>query len=105
MNSANPLVPGGGFKEWSTNELILKDPALRARAGVKALDEDVSEVYRQFPSIQADGAPVPVMKGGANNAPFGYQNFGSATAAPYAAGQAGGAYFPLRYYEPSRWWN
>jgi hypothetical protein len=103
MNAANPLVPGGGFKEWNTNEFILKDPSLRARAGVKALDEDVADVYRQFPAIQADGAPK-TMNGGANNAPFGYQNFGSPSMTPYAS-QSGGAYFPLRYYVPSRWWN
>lgn len=57
--SGNPFATSNPFTEWTSNNLILKDPALRQRAGVTVLDHNVSEMFpgKQFGG-RASGAPM-----------------------------------------------
>ena len=103
------------FTEWSTNNLILNDPALRKRAGVTVLDNDVSEI------LHASVAVTPKQKGGAaSGAPLHVSHYGGKNARDYDSilnnqpdawniqpmpkhkpatkQQCGGANFPFHYY-------
>lgn len=101
--SANPFAQVEPNTEWTSNNLILQDAALRARSGVTVLDSDVSDIFNG----------VAQQGGAATGAPFHIQNFGSPQAKPYpnvplthnfaATGQAGGG-FPRHYYDNSRRW-
>lgn len=64
--SANPFAVNDPNKEWTTNSLILQDPALRAKSGAGVLDANVSELY----GGQNGGGQVG---GGAVGAPFHLQ--------------------------------
>ena len=80
--AANPFIASGGAKEWEGNELILKDPILRKKARMIALDECVTDVYA-YSTVATP--PVRVQLGGAaSGAPFYIENFGASGAAPYA---------------------
>jgi len=48
-NRANPFLPSGGSELWNRSELILKDPVLRAKAGVSQLDESLARSYEANP--------------------------------------------------------
>lgn len=50
--TANPFIPGGGAKEWHSNELILTDPIMREKAGVSVLDREVSALYKYNPKAK-----------------------------------------------------
>ena len=69
--SANPFVPGA--TSWTSNNLILQDPLLRAKAGVAVLDKEVSEVFQY--TAQHGGA--------ATGAPFYVKNYGMPGAGTY----------------------
>lgn len=76
--SANPFVACDPNKEWTSNNLILQDVAMRERAGIRVLDDSVSEM---FPCPAA--APAPQSGGGAKGAPFHLKNYGAKNVSPY----------------------
>ncbi len=41
----SPFSPYGGAEEWQTNELLMKDPCLRALARVTPLDCGITATY------------------------------------------------------------
>lgn len=49
-NRANPFIPSGGAQMWNNNNLILKNEALRKRAGVNRLDQGISNMYATNPA-------------------------------------------------------
>ena len=71
--AANPFAQGS--KEWSSNNLILKDAELRTKSGVTILDADVTDVFRVQAQAQSGGA--------ASGAPFAIKNYGASSAGPY----------------------
>ena len=79
---ANPFIISGGSKEWEGNELLLKDPILRKKARMIALDECVTDVYLYSNAV--DKPQRPQLGGGTMGAPFYIENFGATNAAPYA---------------------
>ena len=106
---ANPFDANNTIQEWSGNNLILNDPALRKKAGVSVLDSDITEIFNMR---QRGGAAV--------GAPFHLSHYASLNVVPYdqklnndpaawvqqpmpmhklAAAQHGGASFPQRYYQ------
>jgi len=52
--SANPFQSRDTYNEWSSNNLILKDPVLRAKSGINVLDDDIREIF----NTQVGGAQV-----------------------------------------------
>jgi hypothetical protein len=100
--SANPFAQNEPNKEWSSNNLILQDATLRAKAGVTVLDSDVSDIFNG--TAQSGGS--------ATGAPFYMQNFGASNAKRYpevpvthelVPGQTGGG-FPRHFYDNSKKW-
>lgn len=57
-NSANPFQVNNTHKEWTGNNLILKDPKLRELAGVNVLDSDVADIVNM--PLQNGGVSVGV---------------------------------------------
>lgn len=45
----SPFAPHGGAQEWQTNELLIKDPCLRALARVTPLDCGITATYTVNP--------------------------------------------------------
>ena len=106
---------------WRSNNLLLQDPALRAKAGVDALDRAVTDVYtysRRASAPSAPGgkpaaAPTAQAGGAAFGVPFYMQYPDSHQAKPYpqdagvspqgADSQSGGG-MPHRYYNNNTWW-
>jgi hypothetical protein len=79
--NANPFQAVNTFPEWTGNELLLKDPQMRRKAGVTALDADVSEMFNVKVNVNS-----PQQGGAAYGAPFYLSKFGSATTQPYGQG-------------------
>lgn len=48
-NHANPFIPSGGSPLWHVNDLLLRDPKLRARSGVVQLDNSLTAGYLTNP--------------------------------------------------------
>lgn len=122
--SANPFAQNEPNKEWTSNNLILQDPNLRLRSGVKVLDSDVAYLYQgqseesqeysqPQPQLQPQPQPPHIVKkpqggGGAKGAPFHIRNFGAKNAQPYeetpqTPAQSGGGY-PYHYYTNNKKW-
>lgn len=47
--TGNPFLPYASQSQWTSNELILKDPSLRRLARIGNLDQKVSEHYAVQP--------------------------------------------------------
>jgi hypothetical protein len=89
--NANPFEAVNTYKEWSGNNLILKDPILRRKAGVSALDSDISEIFNKQ---QKAGATY--------GAPLHLAGYGSPNAHPYT--QTGGMQMASHYFNNDRTW-
>jgi hypothetical protein len=87
QKSGNPFT--SAKNEWSSNNLLLKDPAMRAKAGVNVLDAEVTEAYKYS---QTGGAT--------SGMPFNIKNFGASDARPY--NQEGG--MPRKFYDNTKLW-
>jgi len=98
--AGNPFAVDDPNKEWKRNELILKDPQLRAKAGVTVLDAEVSELFG------GAEAGVELSGGAAIGTPFFIDKFGSKQAKNLQLGlgahQSGG--MPYHYYANNRRW-
>lgn len=46
-HASNPFIASGGSPLWHQNYLLLHNDYLRYMSGVKPLDQDVTETYRQ----------------------------------------------------------
>jgi hypothetical protein len=93
--NANPFESVNTYKEWSGNNLILTDAAMRSKAGVSALDADVSEIFNK-------GAPAVQAAGAAYGAPFHLMNYGAPNAQAYT--QTGGMQMASHYFNNDRRW-
>jgi hypothetical protein len=71
--SANPFDANNTYKEWSGNNLILTDMAMRKKAGVAVLDSDISEIF----NLRAQQG------GAAYGAPFHMSHYASPQAVTY----------------------
>ena len=81
--NANPFEAANTYKEWSGNNLILTDAAMRRKAGVAALDADVSEIFKGQSAGAAYGAPFHLMNYGAPNVQAYTQTGGMQMASHY----------------------
>ena len=88
QKTANPFV--NGKSEWSSNNLLLVDPVMRAKAGVVTLDAEVTDVFR---TTQTGGS--------ATGAPFSIKYFGASYARPY--NQDGGG-LPRKFFDSGKLW-
>lgn len=101
--SGNPFHSCDPNKEWTDNNLILKDPILRERAGVTVLDHNVSEMF-PCTHVRCPAQAQPQAGGGAIWAPFAYKWFGkNSELLPYEnPDQQGG--MPYHYYDNNKKW-
>ena len=89
-STANPFENKQSHPEWNGNNLILTNSAMRTKAGVSALDSDVSEIFNAS------------HKGGAaTGAPFHIKKYGSNQASPY---EQTGAGYPMHYFANNQRW-
>ncbi len=88
QKTANPFV--NGKSEWSSNNLLLKEPSLRAKAGVSVLDAEVTDAFH---AAQTGG--------GASGAPFSIKNYGASNARQYD--QEGGG-LPRKFFDSGKLW-
>ena len=73
--SANPFTANAS-NEWTGNNLILTDPALRRKAGVSVLDADITDLFNRQQETHQQG-------GSAYGAPFHMSQYGSPSASSY----------------------
>jgi hypothetical protein len=73
--NANPFQAVNPFNEWTGNNLLLQDIQMRRRAGVTALDSDVSEIFNANSNPQQGGATY--------GAPLHLSKYASSSVNPY----------------------
>ncbi len=111
--NANPFQAVNTFNEWTGNNLLLQDINMRRKAGVTALDSDVSEIFNN-PRQQQGGATY--------GAPLHLSKYASSSVHPYeqdllpawvthpmpahkpAAQQTGGMQMGSHYFNNDRRW-
>lgn len=98
MNSANPFNPCDYNKEWKSNDLILKDPSMRQRAGITVLDHNVSQMFTCEPAVAEQQGGVVF------GAPLHLKYYGSKNVIPYEKAEQQGGGFPYHYYTNNRRW-
>lgn len=112
--NANPFQTVNTFYEWTGNNLLLQDIQMRRRAGVTALDSDISEIFNANANTQqggaAYGAPLHLSKYASSSVhPYEQELLPAWVVAPLAAHkpavqQTGGMQMGSHYFNNDRRW-